>query len=565
MTETTHGKEPADIPMALAAPKSRRSVQLVWLIPLLAALIGGWLAVKTILDKGPEITISFKTAEGLEAGKTKLKYKDVEIGEVSSVTLSADRSKVIATADLNKDTKNLLVSDTTFWVVRPRISGGSISGLSTLLSGSYIGVDVGKSKSTKPQLAYIGLEVPPVFSTDAPGREFVLHSPDLGSLDTGSPVFFRRLQVGQITAYALDKDGTGVTLKVFVNAPYDKYVTPNTRFWHASGIDMSLTANGISVQTQSLVSIIVGGLAFETPVASIGLEEAKANTGFNLADTRGEAMKHPDGIVDTRMLVFNESVRGLLPGAPVDFLGIDIGEVVSINTQFDPVSKKFSIPVEVRIYPERIGSRRLKGAKPMVRDPKDNYDTLVAHGMRAQLRTGNLLTGQLYVAFDFFPNAPKAKIDWDKDPVEMLTIKGSLTDLREAATSIINKLNKIDYEAIGSNLQQTLQGSNDVVKKIDKMEFEAIGSDLQQTLQSTNKLMQRLDAELVPETKGMMEDARRALVSAEKLLASDSPLQTDATAMMNEIARAAQSLRILSDYLEQHPEALIKGKKEDGK
>ena len=565
MTETTHGKEPADIPTALAASKSRRSVQLVWLIPLLAALIGGWLAVKSILDKGPVITISFKTAEGLEAGKTKLKYKDVEIGEVSSVTLSEDRSKVIATADLNKDAKNLLVSDTTFWVVRPRISGGSISGLGTLLSGAYIGVDVGKSKSTKPQLAYTGLEVPPVFSTDAPGREFVLHSPDLGSLDTGSPVFFRRLQVGQITAYALDKDGTGVTLKVFVNAPYDKYVTPNTRFWHASGIDMSLSANGISVQTQSMVSIIVGGLAFETPVASIGMEEAKPNTGFNLADTRSEAMKHPDGIADTRMVVFNESVRGLLPGAPVDFLGIDIGEVVSINTQFDPVSKKFSIPVEVRIYPERIGSRRLKGAKPMVRDPKDNYDTLVAHGMRAQLRTGNLLTGQLYVAMDFFPDAPKAKIDWDKDPPEMPTIKGSLTDLREAATSIINKLNKIDYEAIGSNLQQTLQGSNDVVKKIDKMEFEAIGSDLQQTLQSTNKLMQRLDAELVPETKGMMEDARRALVSAEKLLASDSPLQTDATAMMNEIARAAQSLRILSDYLEQHPEALIKGKKEDGK
>jgi paraquat-inducible protein B len=248
-------------------------------------------------------------------------------------------------------------------------------------------------------------------------------------------------------------------------------------------------------------------------------------------------------------------------------MGIDIGEVVSINTEFDPVRKKFTVPVVVRIYPERLSSRRLNGPKTgrLIRDPKANYDALVAQGLRAQLRTGNLLTGQLYIALDFFPDAPKAKIDWSTDPVEFPTIQGSLTDLREAATRIMAKLDKIDFESIGSNLQQTLQGTNSVVKKVDKVEFEAIGTDLRQTLQSTTRLMDHLDTQVVPEAKGMIEDARRALVSADKLLASDSPLLMDTQAAMSEIARAARSVRILSDYLEQHPEALISGKKEDGK
>lgn len=564
MTDITPIQQAAEIPTALAAPESRRSVQLVWLIPLLAALIGGWLAIKSVLDKGPVITISFNTAEGLEAGKTKIKYKDVDIGQVTSVALSKDLSKVIVTAELIKDAKTNLVSDTTFWVVRPRISGGSVSGIGTLLSGSYIGLGVGKSETA--QTVFVGLEAPPVIPINIPGREFILHSTDLGSLDTGSPIFFRRFQVGQITDYKLNENGGGVTLNIFVNAPYDKFVTANTRFWQASGIDLSLSASGLSLQTQSLVSILSGGLAFETPSESIGSAEAEPKTAFKLAANRTEAMKHPDGIVDTRVLVFNESVRGLVPGAQVNFMGIDIGEVVSIDVAYDLATKKFSIPVEVVIYPQRLTSRVAKGKNLMVRkNLQANYDALVAGGMRAQLRTGNLLTGQLYIALDFFPNAPKAKMNWNATPIEMPTIVSSVTGLQETVGVIMNKIDKIDFEAIGSNLQQTLQSTNSVVKKVDKIDFEAVGNDLRQTLQSTNKLMQRLDTELVPEAKGMLEESRHALASAEKLLASDSPLQTDAQAAMNEIARAAQSMRILAEYLEQHPEALINGKKEEGK
>ncbi len=542
VTENPQQPDPAELPAAVAAPRSRRTVQLVWLIPLIAALVGGWLAIRSVLDRGPVITISFKTAEGLEAGKTKLKYKDVDIGLVSKVVLSPDLSQVIVTAELVKGTAAQLVEDTQFWVVRPRISGGSVSGIGTLLSGAYIGVGVGKSKEARR--AFTGLEVPPIFSTDAPGREFVLRSPDLGSLDYGSPVFFRRLQVGQITGYDMDKDGKGVTLRVFVNAPYDKFVSANTRFWHASGVDLSLNASGITLDTQSVVSILLGGLAFQTPTSSNPLPPAEPNAVFELFANRVEAMKNPDAIVDRYVMVFQESLRGLAPGAVVDFRGIAVGEVVSINTRFDQVKGTITLPVEINFFPERFTSREAAGPRTgrVARDPKAMANMLVGRGLRAQLRTGNLLTGQLYVELDFFPDAPKAKINWSTAPPEFPTVVGSLTDLQNSVTSI--------------------------ARKLDKMDFEGIGANLQQTLKSTAKMMTTLDAtvvELTPETKAVIVEARRALDSADRALASDSPLLQDSRAMMSEIARAARAFRILADYLEQHPEALISGKKEENK
>ena len=255
--------DPTGIPEAAAVAPKRWPISLVWLIPLIVALIGAWLAAQAILERGPTITIRFKSAEGLEAGKTRIKYKSVDIGEVKSIGLSEDRSTVIVTAQLAKQAEKFLVEDTRFWIVRPRIAGGSVSGLTTLLSGSYIGVDVGKSQTDKND--FVGLETPPVVTRDLPGRQFVLHGDDVGSLDIGSPVFFRRIEVGQVVAFELNKDGKGVTLKVFINAPYDQYVTTGTQFWHASGLDFTLDASGIRVDTQSLSSLLVGGIAFQAP------------------------------------------------------------------------------------------------------------------------------------------------------------------------------------------------------------------------------------------------------------------------------------------------------------
>src|SRR5471032_3597821 len=272
---------PPDFPEAVAAPRSRWRVQLVWLVPLVAVLIGGWLAVQSILEKGPTVTISFVSGEGLEAGKTKIKFKNVDIGVIKKVVLSPDHKRVIASAEVNRDATNMLVDDTRFWVVRPRISGGTVSGIGTLLSGSFIGMDIGTKSNSRRD--FVGLESPPVFAAGVPRREFVLKSENMGSLDIGSPVFFRRLQVGQVTSYALDPDGAGMTLHVFVNAPYDKYVSNNTRFWHASGVDVTLETAGVKINTESLVSILIGGLAFQDPPDEVADKtEADAQHQFAL-------------------------------------------------------------------------------------------------------------------------------------------------------------------------------------------------------------------------------------------------------------------------------------------
>jgi paraquat-inducible protein B len=536
---------PPDFPEAVATPRSRWRVQLVWLVPLVAVLIGGWLAVKTVLEKGPTITISFVTGEGLEAGKTKIKFKNVDIGVIKKVVLSPDHKRVIASAEVNRDATNMLVDDTRFWVVRPRISGGSVSGLSTLLSGSFIGMDIGTD--SKARRDFVGLESPPVFAAGVPGREFVLKSADMGSLDVGDPVFYRRLQVGQITSYALDPDGTGVTFHVFINAPYDKYVSNNTRFWHASGVDVSLDTTGVKIDTESVVSILIGGLAFQDPPDTVDKTEAAAQSKFELFRDRAEAMKRHDNIVDTYVLNFKESVRGLLVGAPVDFRGIVVGEVAAIYTHFDPATKEFSIPVEVRIFPERFTSRYTASAKGaagatggrVTPDRKAFIDYLIAHGLRAQLKTASLLTGNLYVAVDFFPAAPKATVDWSKDLPELPTIPGNLQGLQDSITSLVAKLNKIP--------------------------FETIGKDLHQTLADADGLLKTLNTQVAPEARATLVAAQEALASANSTLQPNSALAQSTVDTMRELSRTAAAFRTLADYLERHPEALIRGKPEDKK
>ena len=333
MSDLPHDSGLSDIPEALPEPKKRFNLQLVWLIPIVAAIIGGTLAVRTYLNKGPVITIAFKTGEGLEAGKTKIKYKDVEIGHVTDVTIAKDLKGVIATAELKKGVTPYLVEDTKFWVVRAQISGGSVTGLGTLMGGSYIGMDVGTSKQEKRD--FKGLETAPVVSMDMPGSRFLLHSPDLGSLDTGSPIYYRRIQVGQILSYELDGDGKGVTFKVFIQAPYDKYVKTSSRFWHASGIDLSMDASGLKLNTQSLVSIMLGGIAFQTLDEQAPAPPLEPNAAFTLFASRDEAMKNRDTISNSYLMIFKESVRGLAVGAPVDFRGLIIGEVTAINLEFD--------------------------------------------------------------------------------------------------------------------------------------------------------------------------------------------------------------------------------------
>ena len=547
---------PDSIPQALPARSSRRSLPLIWVVPALAIAVGAWLAFSDWLDRGATIIISFRTAEGLQAGKTKIKYKDIEVGTITKITLAPDVSGVIATAELVKGTESRVVEDTRFWVVRPRISGSTVSGLQTLLSGSYVAMDVGKS--TQRARVFTGLEQPPAFTTDAPGRQVTLRADDIGSLDVGSPVYYRRLQVGQVASYQLERDGGAVRITLFIQAPYDRFVTVNSRFWHASGVDMALDAEGVRVRTESLVSLAIGGVAFATPLEEEDGAPPAADTVFTLHRSQALALRNPDRLADSYVLVFNQSVRGLQAGAPVDFRGIVVGEVAAIHTEYDPASDRISIPVEIKVYPERFTSRLRGPGKSRVPRNGQFISRLVDRGLRAQLRTGSLITGQLYVALDFFPDAPKAKMDLAHSPAELPTTPSTLEDLHATIVSLANKLERVPLEQMVSDLSQTLNTVNALAKRLDGQvapEAQALLAESRQTLSDMRKAMDGANK--------TMADASRTFAAAERTLAPDSPFFGDLQDAAREFSRTAQSLRALADYLERNPQALVRGKNAD--
>jgi paraquat-inducible protein B len=548
--------EPAnldDLPQATVVPKKRAPLSVVWIIPILVAVVAIGVAIQRISNEGPTISIVFKAAEGIEAGKTFVKYKDVNIGQVTAVQLTDDYGKVEVKAKIAKSAQGLMVEDAKFWVVRPIVSLSGISGLSTLLSGNYIGFDAGKSD--RSQRTFAALDVPPII-TGQPGSQFVLNADDLGSLAVGSPIYYRRLPVGQVIAYDLAADGKSVQIKVFVNAPYDKYVTTETRFWNASGLDVSVNANGLDVHTESVVALLVGGLAFDKPSFSSQAAGAAANNVFTLYRDRSTAMKVPDPVARRFVLHFRESLRGLAVGAPVTFLGLPAGEVASIGLSFDAAKADIRPRVVITFYPERLIASTEQGASLRAQDEdKSKRDLLLKRlieerGLRGQLRSGNLITGQLYVAFDYFPNAPKVKINLSPENPELPVVPGPVVDLEAKLASILDKVDKLPLAAIGNDLKKDLEA-------------------LDQTLQNAKQLLSDVDVQLVPELRSDLEGLHRTLAAVERamnsadttLLGADAPAQQELRAALQEFARAAQSVRALTDYLERHPESALRGKR----
>ena len=528
-----------DLPQPVVQ-RRRFGASLIWLVPIIAALVGVSLVVHSWLQAGPTITIRFDTAEGLDPGKTPVKYKNVVIGKVDNIRLSEDRSKVLVKVNLEKSAEGFARADTRFWVVRPRIGLGGVSGVDTLLSGAFIGADVGTSKETRYQ--FTGLEIPPAVTHGAPGKSFVLRAEDLGSLDIGSPVYFRRIQVGRVASYRLDKDGKGVTFQIFVDGPYDQYVTRSSRFWNASGLDVALGANGLKVNTQSLATVLAGGLAFQDPPGPHDSTAAAEGDSYKLFEDKTTAMAPPDGPPQYIRMRFDQSLRGLAVDAPVEFLGINIGRVVSITMDYDEKRQRFPVTVGAVVYPQRLGRAydkliALARAQGEGDDLAPMIGKLVAKGLRAQARTGNLLTGQLYIAMDFLPKAPKVAFDASARPLEIPTAAGSFDKLQEQLAEIVDKIQKIPFDTIGKHLNDSL-------------------ADLDSTLKQVN-------GEVLPEFKGTLQDARKALGTTGDALSPDSPLQQNLQGTLRELQRMARSLRVFSDYLGTHPESLIRGRQAD--
>ncbi|WP_085714973.1 intermembrane transport protein PqiB [Pseudomonas sp. B28(2017)] len=526
--------------------KTRRfSVSLVWIVPIVAVLVGISLVIHSMLQEGPTIVVTFKTGDGLTANKTEVKYRNVVIGHVSDVELSNDQKSVNATIKLAKQAESFTREDSQFWVVRPRIGAGGVSGIDTLLSGDYIGADIGQANGRAKN--FKGLENPPPITYGEPGKRFTLFTHDLGSLDIGSPVYYRKIPVGQVVAYALDPDGKGVNIEVFIHAPNDKYVTENTRFWNASGIDVNVGANGFAVKTESLSSLLVGGIAFRAPDYSPGDKPAAAEYAYELFDDPQTALAPPSGKPQYLSMRFDQALRGLKVDAPVEFLGVEIGKVVAVNLDYDEKKRSFPVNVGIVIYPQRLGQAHLKMIKALNHDPNDEaggvrlIGTFIDNGLRAQARTGNFLTGQLYISLDFYPKAEKVAFDANARPVVIPTIPGSLEQLQEKLEAMVDKLNKLPIERIAGNLDGNL-----VELRKGMMQFNGkVLPGVQTTLSDVSKTLQTANA---------------TLQSASSTLAEDSPQREKLGQTLDELGRTSRSLRDLSDYLGRHPESLLRGR-----
>ncbi|CAM4396020.1 Paraquat-inducible protein B [Bordetella tumbae] len=541
MAEQTPSNPSDEIAAPEVVRKKTRRIGWIWLVPVVAAVVALSLVLRTWMQEGPEISITFNTAEGLEVGKTQVRYKDVVIGMVQRVHFNDDRSKVIVKVQLSKNAAGLATEGTNFWVVRPRLGFSGVSGLGTLLSGAYIDVDArdGSGASTSAtQFEFVGLETPPPVTHDRDGKRFILKARDLGSLDIGSPVYFRRINVGRVIGYNLDESGDSVNVEVFVDAPNDKFVTAGSRFWNASGIDLQVDGGGVKLHTQSLLSLALGGVAF-APVNVNQPELAKPSAQFELYDSESAAKANPDGDPFPIRMRFDQSIRGLAVGATIDFQGITLGQVTKISIDFDNEKKRFFAVVDAVTYPERLGPvyDRMHARAEADGDAGGRLlGVMIRYGLRAQLRTANLLTGQLYIVLENFPKAEPVDFKLT-DPVMIPTVPGNLEQLQQQITNIVDK--------------------------IDKIPFDQIGRDLRTTLSSTSRLLENLDKRVAPDLRNTLQAARKSLDSINELLSRDGSLPVNAERAMTELGRAARSLRSLADYLQVHPEALIRGRGED--
>ena len=546
--QSNNAPELQDLPAAVVQKKKQFSI--VWVVPIVAILIGGWLAYKGLSEKGPTVTISFESADGLEAGKTKVKYKDVELGQVQTIRFNADLSRVLVTAELVKEAAPYLTENTRFWVVRPRVTASGVSGLGTIFSGAYIGMDPGKEGASARR--FKGLEIPPIVTTGMPGREFMLKATTLGSLEVGTPVYYRQISVGQVIGYELHDKGNHLIIKIFINEPHHKLVNTNTRFWNASGFDLELDASGLKLNTESLVSIMMGGVAFDTPTSLEAGRPAEPDHLFRLYETRSSIFERTYTQKQHYILHFEGSIRGLTVGAPVEFRGIKIGKVVDIKPQWDLKTFSPKITVLIETEPQRwetYGEARM--------DEKSELDRLVAKGMRAQLKTGSLITGQLFVDLDFHPDAPPAQVKYDHTFPEVPTIPAPLQIITARVNELLAKIDTVPIEKIGQDLGDTIQN----VKQLSESKelLEAVKA-LNDTLQETRQLVKHLDSDVTPAISSTLDQAQKTLVSVEGTLGQDSPLQYEIRQAMQELGEAARAIRILTDYLERHPEALIYGK-----
>ena len=510
----------------------RRRFSPIWILPIVAVLVAGWLAYTALADKGPVITITFRTASGLEAGKTHIKYHDIELGVVKHIEPNRDLTQIIVTAQMDKRAEPHLRDDTHFWVVRPRLSLTNFSGLETLVSGNYIEMDPGRNGAATHQ--FTGLEEPPVVRSDEPGTTYVVTTTKGGAFGPSDPVFFRGIPVGDIISSTFDGTQKEIPIRIFVKKPYDALIKDGTTFWNASGITVSAGADGFKFEFESLGAVLSGGIAFETPEKAQDGAPAAADTAFPLYDNRTAAIDSGYKERQRLTVVFSGSVKGLERGAPVMVQGLPVGRVVDFRLVVDAAAHTVRVPVVIEVDLARLGIINQSAEEVS----KGNLlRQMVALGLRAQLRSSSLITGSLYVAVDFFPNAPPAEVvETDTYPI---------------------------LPTVESDMENITRSVSQVLDKIEALPLDQVVADVRGTLDAAQKLLRDANTRSGPLLTSLQETSQAAQLVLKSLgnsYGSDSQIRGELASLLRQLQDTARSVKALASYLEQHPESLIRGK-----
>jgi len=511
----------------------RKHISTVWIVPIVALIVGALLLFQSINEKGPTIKIYFKSAEGVKAGKTVIKYKDIEVGKVTDVSFGKELKKVIVTAELKKNMKPFLSEKSRFWVMKARVAVGGVEGLDTLLSGVYIVMD--PQKGTQKVTTFEGLVDAPVVTAGDKGKVFELIAEDISSIGVGLPIYYKKIDAGRVISYSLNPDGKNVKIKIFIKEPFSKMITDKTRFWNASGITANINADGIEVHTESIASILAGGLAFENfNTHGQGKEVPEGHT-FKLYPTLKKAKTVEYHRELYFWVYFNDSIRGLSIGAPVEFRGVKIGEVVDFSLVGDSDTAKFEIPILIKIQPERftiIGEKQGHGNQVNTKILRKLLD----QGFRAQLQNGNLLTGELIIDLGLYPDMPKVtSLRKEKGYYVIPSIPATMETLKSDIKTVLDRIAAIPFEEIGTEM-------NALLKDVRK-----------DTVPRLNKSISSMDKTVV-DTDRMINAARKNYVD------SNAQINKKLIKLLDEMTQTSRSIKNLTDYLERHPESLIKGK-----
>ncbi len=464
---------------------SGRKFSAVWIIPLVALVVGASIVIHSFMTEGPTITLDFETAEGLEAGKTKIKLLDVKVGLVESVSIKNDMSGVTVSVKLDRKARHLLVEDTRFWVVRARIGAGGVTGLGTILAGAYI--EMAPGTSLKEMGNFVGLESPPLTPADAPGLRLTLFSKRAGSVSAGNTVLYNGYEVGRVEAMTFDTERRQARYDIFVDAPYHGLIDSSTRFWDASGISFEASAEGVKIRTGSMDTVLLGGVAFGTPSGLPAGGPVENGREFKLYESYDDILKNPYRYGLYYVVSFSRSLRGLVPGAPVEYRGIQIGHVVRILLK-ELAAQGLqgtgeAIPVLIYLEPGRL---ELPDSKESITALQHSIETGVNRGLRATMVTGNLLTGKQLINIDYFPDTEVAELGEFEQYTLIPSIETGVARLEQQVSAFLDKLNSLPLEETVEEAKEVLGEANDALASLNTVlkseEFQALPDELSAAL-----------------------------------------------------------------------------------